>query len=39
MFRFYFTMRFLLFPFAFHGDYLGFGKNQPILGNTGFQGF
>ena len=39
IFSFYFAMRFLLFSFAFHGDYLRFGQNQPILGNTGFQGF
>ena len=39
MFSFYFAMGFLLLSFAFHGDYLGFDKNQPILGNTGFQGF
>ena len=39
MLGFDFTKGFSFFLLAFHGYYLGFGKDNAILGNTGFQSF
>jgi hypothetical protein len=38
VFCFDLTMGFFLFFFAFQGNHLGLGKDQSVLGNTGFQG-